>query len=158
MAATGCGGGAAGPRISPGLDVFLQTEDGRRVRYEVLQDGTIHFAGGRDAADGDWSWTGQLDASQGALLKSAIAEGRWFDKPPKGIPGDGTRWRVKAEEGGRTVRFDVEGEAPSVRTVWGLLDDAGKARLQDDLDRLPKADIEQYMHRRRVEQVGESSP
>ncbi|MCH2141002.1 MAG: hypothetical protein MK100_08225 [Phycisphaerales bacterium] len=150
--AGGCASSSHSAHIAPHLDILLETEDGRSVRYDVSEDGTLRFAGGRDARNSDWSWTGHLDAAQGKRLQSLIQEGKWLETTPHGIAGDGTRWEISVREGGRRKNFRIDGEVPTVRAAWGILEDAGRARLQEDLDRLPRPDMDQYMRRRHIEQ------
>ncbi|MDP7030347.1 MAG: hypothetical protein QF733_09020 [Phycisphaerales bacterium] len=151
----GCGGAAKGPAIAPDVDMFRSTEDGRMARYDVSAAGQLRFAGGYDARDGIWSWTGSIDASQGAALSRVVREAGWVASPPATGPGTDT-WEivVKTAEGRR--RFEVTGDPPSVLQAWALLDRAGQARLQQDLDLLPTPDIDALVKRRHAEQQGSS--
>jgi hypothetical protein len=147
-----CDSTSKGPVISPAVDIYHTTDDGRMVRYGVSQFGTLRFAGGYPARDGQWSWTGHITPAQGAELASIVKTGQWFGSPPTGDGADQSdTWEITVREGDSYRRFQVHGSPPSVLRAWAVLDGAGQARLQADLDRLPSADIGRLLQRRSAE-------
>ncbi|MDP7071037.1 MAG: hypothetical protein QF561_06790 [Phycisphaerales bacterium] len=149
----GCGGSrTSGPAVSPGLDMFRATADGRLVRYEATPEGTLRFAGGLNARDRDWSWEGRLDAEAGAKLQSIIDRAEWIVEPPKSTDADGDSWEVSVRSHGASRSFSVHGDPKSVRDAWAVLEQQGRQRLDRDLELLPKPDIDRLVERRRAEQ------
>jgi len=148
----GCGGATKAPPISPDVDIFWSTEDGRMARYDVSPTGRLRFAGGFDARNDVWSWTGSIDAAQGAALARIVQHADWVASPPKTGPGHDT-WVVSVKTAAGRRSFEVHGDPPSVLEAWEILNRAGQARLQQDLDLLPTADIERLVERRKAEQA-----
>ena len=46
--------------------------------------------------------------------------------------------------------------SPGIDAAWAILTDAGRARLQPELDRLPRPDLDALVNRRRVEPDGDA--
>lgn len=150
----GCGTAhtASGPRV----DLQRETTDGRLIRYQLDARGTLRFAGGLDVRTESWSWEGAMPAGQVDQIQAIMARAPWMRSSPADVEASGDLWIVRAREGARHCRFEVHGDIPSVVEIWDVLEEAGAARLQDDLDRIPRPDIERYMQRRAIEHGGES--
>ena len=148
----GCGSSPKAPVISPAIDMYHTTDDGRMVRYGVSEFGTLRFAGGYPARESQWSWTGHISEAQGAKLGSIVTSGAWLTAPPTGgADDDADTWEVTVRLGDSYRRFTAYGSPTSIVQAWSVLQDAGKARLQQDLDRLPTADVDLLMQRRKAE-------
>jgi hypothetical protein len=97
-------------------------------------------------------WTGQITEAQGAKLGSIVTSGAWLTAPPTGeADDDADTWEVTVRLGDSYRRFTAYGSPTSILQAWAVLKDAGKARLQQDLDRLPTADVDRLMQRRKAE-------
>ena len=148
----GCKSPPKAPIISPAIDMYHTADDGRMVRYGVSESGTLQFAGGYPARESKWLWTGQITEAQGAKLGSIVTSGAWLTAPPTGDPADDAdTWEVTVRLRDSYRRFTAYGSPTSILQAWAVLKDAGKARLQQDLDRLPTADVDRLMQRRKAE-------
>ena len=154
----GCGERVTAPAITPAINMFLETSDGRLVRYDVRHDGQLRFAGGTNARSDIWSWTGSITPAQGAELEGIVRRGGWLESDPIGQGSTGNQWEVLVKEGGQSRRFRVHGDAPSVDAAWSVLTEAGKQRLDPELSRLRRPDIDKLVEQRRMEHEGNVSP
>ncbi len=137
--------------MAPAVEMFHASQDGRLVRYEVTPQGVLRFAGGMDARDGDWSWEGHLDAAEGAELQTIIDRAGWVSSAPRSTHQDGDTWEVSIRTDGGSRSFELRGDSESVLKAWAVLDKAGRRRLDADLDRLPRPDIDRLVDRKRAE-------
>ncbi len=148
-----CGSAPKAALRAPAVNMFWTTDDGRMARYDVSSTGRLSFAGGYDARNEIWSWTGTLDDSQAAALSKVVRDAGWVTSPPKDGRGTDT-WVVSIKTSGGHRSFEVKGDPPSVLEAWEILNRAGQARLQPDLDLLPSPDIDALVKRRQAEQKG----
>ena len=154
VSAASCNSTATRPTIAPTLAMFLKTDDGRLVRYDLAGNGTLRFAGGKDIMLDRWSWTGSVTPDQGAELNRIVSRSNWAsaERSDQG----GNTWEITVREDGGRQRFEVTGDSPGIDAAWAILTDAGRARLQPELDRLPRPDLDALVNRRRVEPDGDA--
>ncbi|MDP6479057.1 MAG: hypothetical protein QGI75_03345 [Phycisphaerales bacterium] len=148
-----CETSPSGPTIAPRLDMYLKTADGRQVRYDVASNGRLRFAGGQDIPFGIWSWTGSVTAAQGAALRRIVSQPHWASPIESGDDQGDNAWEITLRDGAGHHFFEVTGDSPGIDAAWVILTEAGSGRLQEDLDRLPRPDIEKLVERRRREQA-----
>ena len=148
-----CETSPAGPTIAPRLDMYLKTADGRQVRYDVASNGQLRFAGGQDIPFSTWSWTGSVTAAQGDALRKIVSQPNWASSIESGDDQDKNTWEITLRDGAGHHFFEVTGGSPGIDAAWVILTEAGRARLQEDLDRLPRPDIKKLVERRRREQA-----
>jgi len=146
-----CGGTPKGPAIAPTLKMYLRTDDGRQVKYDLAADGTLRFSGGKDIILDVWSWTGHVTPSEGDALKTIVATPNWATQSGEQT-GDAWVITVRDDDGRNT--FEVAGGSPGIDAAWDILTEAGRARLQIDIDRLPRPDIDKLVEHRRAIQSG----
>jgi len=139
------------PAIAPALGMFLTTDDGRLVRYDLASNGTLRFAGGKDIMLERWSWTGSVTPAQGATLNHIVSTSNWATSTPAAHGSNSWKITVRDDDGRHT--YALTDESPGVEAAWAILTVAGTARLQADLDRLPRPDIDTLVNRRRAEQA-----
>ena len=149
----GCGGAprGTGVTIAPQLAMTFDSGDGQYIRYDVKPDGTLRFAGGQDVINDTWSWTGSISAAQGAELTRIIDQAGWVARAPKGGGGNDPVWHVSVRTAGGSRSFEMHGDAPSVSKAFDVLKQAGMARLNRDLQRAPRPDLEVMTQRRNAE-------
>lgn len=154
LMAASCGGAPKGPPIAPRLDMYLKTDDGRQVRYGLAADGTLRFSGGKDLLLDVWSWTGKVSHTQGDALKSIVATPNWAKQSGEQT---GDTWVITLRDRDGRETFDVVGGSPAIDAAWDILSEAGRARLQIDIDRLPRPDIDKLAEHRQAIQKMEAS-
>lgn len=151
-----CDAPPAGPAIAPQLDMYLKTSDGRQIRYDVARSGRLRFSGGRDLLLDNWSWTGSVTTSQGAALQRIVSQPGWASSVHSDGQEVGNAWQITLRDGSGRHSFEVTGNTPGIDAAWAILNEAGRARLQEDLDRLPRPDIDRLVERRRGEQAAQA--
>lgn len=156
VVAASCNTPPTGPVIAPELDMYLKTKDGRQVRYAVSPAGQLRFSGGNDILFGIWSWTGSITAAQGAELRRIVSLPDWASAASGGGGHSDDVWEITLRDGSGRHSFEVSGNSPGIDAAWAVLSDAGRARLQGDLDRLPRPDIEKLVEQRRADQAAGS--
>ncbi|MBT8484077.1 MAG: hypothetical protein HKO59_02545 [Phycisphaerales bacterium] len=135
----GCQGtvGPAANEIGRGttLELFVARSGGSFARYRVREDGTMAFAGGRDAIAGDDSWSGPLEPAERERLASLVAG--WAG--PAATAGAAEvytiRWR---DEAGHWRRERAADGDPVVSSLDEVLAHAARRRHASILDQLPK--------------------
>jgi hypothetical protein len=151
LIATSCSGTPKGPAIAPSLDMYLKTEDGRQVRYDLASDGTLRFSGGNDILLDVWSWTGRVTRSEGDALKDIVSTPNWATQSGEQT---GNAWVITLRDRDGRHNYQVNGGSPAIDSAWDILSEAGRARLQSDIDRLPRPDIDKLVERRTAAQIG----
>lgn len=107
--------------------------------YRMNRDGTISYAGGKDALIGSTTWTGELTDKQIDTLVSLLHELQWYTRPfestgePPELEQSGF---VRGPDGFR--KFHVVGEHPRITPMREALEQAAARRLDPVLDQLPR--------------------
>jgi hypothetical protein len=131
---------AAGGDVTGGLTVemYVAQEGESYARYRVENDGVLRFAGGREAQDRKFTWSGPMTGQEIADLRALIAEHGWFDSDPPstGLP-EGLTYEIRLRQVGRRRSFTVRGDDQAVAAVRELLATAARRRNEEFLRRLP---------------------
>lgn len=126
------------------LTMMVETPDDSIAYFRVERDGRLAFAGGRDAIQGEPSWTGDLRDEEIELLHERLERGGWF---APGFPDRSTiepgsageiEYRVTLSSERGNVRFTLAGRHPAVTPVHDLLHEASLRRLEPILKTLPQ--------------------
>jgi hypothetical protein len=62
-------------------------------------------------------------------------------------------WKITVRDADGRHTYALTDESPGVEAAWAILTVAGTARLQADLDRLPRPEFDTLVNRRRAEQA-----
>lgn len=144
---TGCASSPAGApspeqrpdRTAAMVDLYIVDADERTyVRYHVEPDGDLRFAGGVDAIEARYSWTGPLTDEEIVRLEAIVA-----DLPTKPIRlARGERparmAKVEAVDGDDRRKFEVPADDARIAGLHTLLETASRRRYAKLLDSLPK--------------------
>lgn len=144
MTAGGCAANSrtgTGPDRTQGLTLDMFVRDGGAMwLYDVRDDGSISYAGGQDAAQRRFSWTGTMSDEEIAELRSLVNRFNWTTRQRSRETGDGTRrYTINVRQaGGGGGRFEVRGDREDVAAVNALLHRICLRRLDAELDALPQ--------------------
>jgi hypothetical protein len=144
LAVPGCatGLGADGPGRTGGrtVEMMVQRPERSFARYRVERDGRLRFAGGTDALDRKFTWSGPLTGDEIDALFARLDELGWWRADPvsSGKPPD-VRARIELTGPGGRRSFDVIGADPGAASVETILAAAARRRLDGVLDGLPRA-------------------
>jgi len=131
---------ADGEDVTGGLKVemYVAREGESYARYRVETDGVLRFAGGREAQDRKFTWSGPMTGQEIADLRALIAEHGWFDSdPPSTGQPPRLTYQVRLRQAGRRRSFTVSGDSPALTAVRNLLATAARRRNEEFLRRLP---------------------
>jgi hypothetical protein len=131
----------AGADITGGLtlDMFLQLEAGSMVRYRVDRDGVLSFAGGFDARNEKYTWSGPMTEAEITQLLALLDAHRWLERdPPSPGEPDDRRCTVTVHHAGKRNGFKVIGAEASVDAIAALLESAASRRHEEFLQSLPR--------------------
>jgi hypothetical protein len=144
LVAAGAGGCASTPRgadVTGGLVVQMHVESAGRAYelYRVETDGTLRFAGGYDARNEKYTWSGPLTGDEIARLRAIVAEHRWLEDDPASVAEPPDRlYRIRVRRGSDRASFMVTGDSPAVKPAYDLLRTAGERRLDEFMETLPE--------------------
>ncbi len=126
------------------LTLSVRDASGAEEFYAVKRDGEFGFGGGMDARFERITWTTQLTPAVMQTLRDLMVSNGWFNKDLHSTkqPKE-ARFEVEAkcEEG--TLHKRIEGENDRIDPVRVWLRDIANRRLEVDLERQPKARIQQ---------------
>ncbi len=134
----GCSGGGR----SGGLELRYErrAEPVGIAVWTVEPDGTIRYAGGRDALAGRDTWTGRLEPAAESRLRELVAalpsRLAAADARPDRESRVRTDLRVRGPGGPRRLR--AGGDPPELAAILALLREASADRLEWALRRLPR--------------------
>ncbi len=135
----GCGPDKSGPDITGGVEISLHRREGNALAYYDLEpDGTLSYAGGREALAGNTTWTGTLTREQADSVLGLVRKAGLFDRPPESGPKGEPIWIVKLKWPQGKQSFKAYGLQPSLVPIFERFDELAKARFVDQLDALPR--------------------
>jgi hypothetical protein len=139
-------GPAMGDDVMVGLDLklFVRRGENAFALYRVSPDGMLSFAGGYDAVNREYTWTGPLTATEREELRALIRVHEWFatpfvstSRPPQ------WGYRIDIQRPGEGRRFAVEGQHPRIEPVRELLETAAARRNEEFMRSLPKPGLQE---------------
>jgi hypothetical protein len=145
VAVAGCATlGERGDDVTGGRTVEMYVvEDGSRfARYLVDRDGSLSFAGGRDAQASKYTWTGPLTEEELDRLFALIDEHEWAERDPASVADPGPTYTIRFRGPRIRRNFTVVGDSPDVRPVAELLAEASKRRNEEFLRELPESGMQ----------------
>jgi hypothetical protein len=148
LAGAGCAstGSAAGDNAMGGyeLELFVHRDENAFALYHVRPDGMLSFAGGYDAVNRDFSWSGQLTETEREQLLELIRGLEWFETPfvSSGTPPQ-WRYRIDIRRPREGRRFTVDGRHPRIEPVRELLATAAARRNEQFMRSLPEPGLQQ---------------
>lgn len=104
--------------ITDGVRVTVSVADPERMRFErfeLLEDGSFKWGGGRDALRDETSWGTQLDEPCARRLVSLMRSSGWIPGPPERPSDSG---RTAAREGAANELVTVAGRDDGMRFKW----------------------------------------
>ena len=135
---------AEGKDVTGGLALrlFVKLDEDSYAAYRLDADGTLSFAGGQDALDREYSWSGPMTEEEIASLLALIETHGWLEADPEStyVPPQRSFEIRLARSGGkkRARRFEVIGSGPGVGEVYDLLETAARRRHEEFLRTLPQ--------------------
>lgn len=125
------------------LEVTVHRGAGSVARFLVSEDGMLSYAGGENARDRTFTWSGELPDSQLAHLRELLHTHGWMNgmPDPAGVSEDATApTRIDVSIRGSTMRqrFTIRGTNDGADEIVTLLEDAARSRHDDFLDSLPQ--------------------
>jgi len=138
---------AGGDSLATGgvtLEILAARGTSSHALLALTRDGTLHFAGGRDALRGDFSWSGPMTDDELTRLLALLDEHDWWhhDPPSTHQPPDQT-YAVKLRRPGTRRSFKVMGDGPHLTPIYDLLDRAARRRHEDFLRTMPEPGLQQ---------------
>ena len=114
--------------------------DGSSVWYELLEDGTLRYAGGLAALQQQPSWSGEMTDEEIADVMQLLERLDWMDEAPVSSdePADLHRRIILSGPPGRR-RFTLRGADAEAAELESILEQAARRRNDPFLERLPKA-------------------
>jgi hypothetical protein len=126
------------------LKLFVSRGENAFALYRVSPDAMLSFAGGYDAVNRHYTWTGQLTETEREELLALIRIHEWFttpfvstSRPPQ------WRYRIDLRRPGEGRRFTVEGRHPRIEPVRELLATAATRRNEEFMRSLPKPGLQE---------------
>ncbi len=121
------------------MEMFIENPGDSYAVYRVDEDGVLSFAGGVDAHDRKYTWSGPMTSEEIDRLHALLDEHRWFESGPKssGTP-PGRRYEIELSKPGVVRDFAVLGDGPSISPIFDLLETAARRRHEQFMQTLPK--------------------
>jgi hypothetical protein len=126
------------------LELFVRRDENAFSLYRVRPDGTLSFAGGYDAVNRDYTWSGQLTETEREQLLGLVRLHEWFDTPfvSSGRPPQ-WRYRINIRRPGGGRRFTVDGQHARIEPVRELLATAAARRNEQFMRSLPTPGLQE---------------
>ena len=132
---------AEGPDVTGGvtLELFAQRGEDSFALYAMTADGMLHFAGGLDAYERKFSWSGQMTEEEIERMGSFLDEQDWWHVDPASTRAPQEHvYRVKVRKPGFRRSFEVTGDGAGITPLYELLETAARRRHAEYLEMMPE--------------------
>ncbi len=123
------------------MAIWMTHPTDARYEYFRIDDGKLHYGGGRDALMLKTSWSTPLTAEQCAAVRELVLKAGWLSPEMSSSEtekNEATASVAIAWDEGR-CQFRLAGGAPSVVAVVEYLEVIARTRFKPSIDRLPEA-------------------
>jgi hypothetical protein len=132
-------GSGPSPTGGVSLDLLVRHGEASHSRYRVNRDGTLGWAGGFDAVNGNIMWSGPMTSEEIAEFRTMLDANGWEDRSPASTQdgGDPEYQIIIAGPRGRE-KHKVHGAPDDVVAMEALLQRIARRRHDAYLESFPK--------------------
>ncbi len=131
----------AGPDVTGGvtLELFVDRGDRSYALYLMETDGMLHFAGGLDAYDREFTWAGPLtDEEVQQVLAFLDEHDLWHTDPVSTNEPPENKYSVKLRKPGARRSFVIVGDGPDISPLYDLIETASRRKHEEFMQMMPE--------------------
>jgi hypothetical protein len=121
------------------LEISVEKPPDSFALYSVKKDGTISFGGGKEARQGETTWTDELSDEERVKIVAMVEQFGWLHSGPVSSKTNPEHeYAVSARRGSTRMSVEVTGDNPQVVEMVSYLDQICRRRFDAFIESLPQ--------------------